>query len=59
MKRLIVTSSLAFALSCGAAFAQTADPQQAPRRGSPPMEARTRLPCTTAITAPTRSGRRK
>ncbi len=30
MKRLIVTSSLAFALSCGAAFAQTADPQQAP-----------------------------
>ena len=29
MKRLIVTSSLALALSCGAAFAQTADPRQA------------------------------
>ena len=30
MNRLIVTTSLAFALSCGAAFAQTVDPQQAP-----------------------------
>ena len=30
MTRLILTTSLAFALGCGAAFAQTADPQQAP-----------------------------
>ncbi len=30
MNRLTITTSLAFALSCGAAFAQTADPQQAP-----------------------------
>ena len=35
MNRLIVTSSLAFALSCGAAFAQTADPQQAPAAQAP------------------------
>lgn len=30
MNRLFLTTSLAFALSCGAAFAQTADPQQSP-----------------------------
>lgn len=35
MNRLIVTTSLAFALSCGAAFAQTPDAQQAPAAQSP------------------------
>ena len=30
MNRLLVLSSLALSLSCGAAFGQTADPQQAP-----------------------------
>ena len=35
MNRLFVTTSLALALGCGAAFAQTVDPQQSPSAQTP------------------------